>query len=55
MAGFIEFEPLPGGGTRYRVRARHADAGGRRRHEEMGFEQGWGTALDQLVALAAAP
>jgi uncharacterized protein YndB with AHSA1/START domain len=28
----------------------HRDEGGRKRHEEMGFQDGWGKALDQLVA-----
>jgi len=30
---------------------RHADAASRERHAAMGFEQGWGIALDQLVEL----
>jgi uncharacterized protein YndB with AHSA1/START domain len=29
----------------------HRDTGGRKAHEAMGFHQGWGAALDQLVAL----
>ena len=36
-------------GTRYVVRALHADPEQRRKHEEMGFHQGWGTCLDQLL------
>lgn len=40
------------GGTRYRAVARHGSAADRNAHEEMGFAEGWGTALDQLVALA---
>ena len=39
------------GGTRYVAMARHRDVASRVRHEEMGFHTGWGTALDQLVAL----
>ena len=39
-----------GKGTRYTATAIHRDAAGRKQHEEMGFHQGWGTALDQLVA-----
>ena len=31
--------------------AMHADAEGSKRHDEMGFHEGWGAALDQLVAL----
>ena len=40
-----------GSGTRSRAVARHCDAETRRSHEEMGFHDGWGTALDQLVEL----
>jgi uncharacterized protein YndB with AHSA1/START domain len=47
----IEIAPAPGGGTRYRAIAMHADEGGREQHAEMGFHNGWGAALDQLVAL----
>jgi uncharacterized protein YndB with AHSA1/START domain len=35
--------------TRYTARAIHADSGGAAAHEQMGFVDGWGTALDQLV------
>jgi uncharacterized protein YndB with AHSA1/START domain len=27
----------------------HRDEAGRKQHEEMGFHEGWGKALDQLV------
>jgi uncharacterized protein YndB with AHSA1/START domain len=46
----IELEPVAGG-TRYTATVRHADSAGRQVHEEMGFEAGWGAALDQLVEL----
>lgn len=39
-----------GNGTRYRALVIHADEAGRARHEAMGFREGWGAALDQLVA-----
>lgn len=39
-----------GSGTRYTAIAIHRDREGRERHEAMGFLQGWGLALDQLVA-----
>ena len=39
------------GGTRYSARVIHADEAGRNKHEAMGFEAGWGKALDQLVAM----
>ena len=38
-------------GTRYRACVRHADAASRECHAAMGFEQGWGIALDQLCEL----
>lgn len=47
----ILFEPEDGG-TRYTAIAMHASPEGRRQNEEMGFLDGWGKALDQLVALA---
>lgn len=39
-----------GAGTRYVATALHRDPEGRARHAAMGFADGWGTALDQLVA-----
>ncbi len=51
FTGRIEIAPAPGGGTHYRAIAIHPDEDGRRRHAEMGFHEGWGAALDQLVAL----
>ena len=43
--------PLGAGGTRYHAVARHADAETCQRHAAMGFHEGWGKALDQLVAM----
>ena len=40
-----------GAGTRYTALVIHADEEGRKKHEAMGFHEGWGKALDQLVAL----
>ncbi|MEZ4381944.1 MAG: SRPBCC family protein [Nannocystaceae bacterium] len=40
-----------GGGTRYRAIARHATPEKAANHAQMGFHDGWGVALDQLVAL----
>lgn len=37
-------------GTKYTVIALHGNEEGRKKHEEMGFHEGWGTVLDQLVA-----
>ncbi|MGK2948363.1 MAG: SRPBCC family protein [Acidimicrobiales bacterium] len=49
FTAIIDIEPLGDGRTRYRATACHADAAGKARHEEMGFVDGWGAALDQLV------
>lgn len=38
-------------GTKYTAIAKHSDEEGRKKHEEMGFHEGWGKALEQLVAL----
>lgn len=40
-----------GTGTRYTARAMHLDAAGASSHAEMGFYDGWSTAIDQLEAL----
>ena len=39
-----------GDGTKYQAIAMHREADGRKKHEQMGFHEGWGKALDQLVA-----
>jgi uncharacterized protein YndB with AHSA1/START domain len=53
FTAIITIEPN-GNGTRYVAIAMHRNEAGRKQHEEMGFHQGWGTALDQLVAHAKA-
>jgi len=46
------FEILPeGNGTRYRATARHWTAEAMEEHREMGFDQGWGAAADQLAGI----
>lgn len=47
----IALESTATGGTLYSATAMHADPEGRQRHAEMGFQEGCGAALDQLVAL----
>jgi uncharacterized protein YndB with AHSA1/START domain len=54
MAAEITFADEGVGRTRYVGRAMHWSAEARQEHEAMGFEQGWGTAADQLEALARA-
>jgi uncharacterized protein YndB with AHSA1/START domain len=39
------------GGTQYAATVIHADEAGCKKHDAMGFEGGWGAALDQLVAM----
>ena len=65
FTGILEFEPIAGGamgaaggtgatgGTLYRATGRHATRADADQHAAMGFEVGWGLALDQLVALFA--
>lgn len=38
-------------GTRYTATVMHADEAGCQKHAAMGFEAGWGAALDQMVAM----
>ncbi|MFW6201827.1 MAG: SRPBCC family protein [Gemmatimonadota bacterium] len=47
----ITMEPH-GTGTKYTAIAMHPDEAGRDAHDRMGFHEGWGKALDQLVAHA---
>ncbi len=52
MTGVYRLTPTEAG-TKITARALHADASARAQHAEMGFYEGWGTAIDQLAALAA--
>jgi uncharacterized protein YndB with AHSA1/START domain len=51
MTAIISLEPH-GSGTKYTAAALHHNADIRKQHEEMGFAEGWATALDQLVEVA---
>jgi uncharacterized protein YndB with AHSA1/START domain len=53
MVGFFTFAP-DGRGTRYRAGARHWDEAAMKRHEAMGFIQGWTVVAGQLAAIAEA-
>jgi uncharacterized protein YndB with AHSA1/START domain len=44
----VALEPH-GNGTRYTALVLHSDEEARKQHEAMGFHEGWGKALDQLV------
>lgn len=48
ITAVILLEPH-GKGTKYTSVAMHADEAGNRKHLEMGFYDGWGATLDQLV------
>lgn len=39
------------GGTRYSSRVRHKSVADARKHEEMGFQEGWGATIEQLAKL----
>ena len=49
MTAILLLEPH-GTGTKYTAIAIHKDEQDRKAHEAMGFHEGWGKALDQLVA-----
>jgi uncharacterized protein YndB with AHSA1/START domain len=53
MVATVTFEP-DGAGTRYTARVRHWDEEALKRHEEMGFHEGWGQVASQLAELAEA-
>ncbi len=48
FTGVVTLEPH-GTGTKYTAIAIHRDADGRKQHEAMGFHDGWGASLTQLV------
>ena len=52
LTAIITFE-AEGDGTRYAARVLHRNAEDSRKHEAMGFEEGWGTAIGQLAAVVA--
>jgi len=46
----LTFTPTPEG-TLYKAIARHKSEEDKIKHEQMGFEKGWGIALDQMIQL----
>lgn len=50
ITAIITLQP-EAGGTRYAAIARHGSREDRDAHEQMGFHEGWGIALDQLLAV----
>jgi uncharacterized protein YndB with AHSA1/START domain len=49
FTAILELRPNGSGGCQYRAIAVHQDPEGRKQHGEMGFHEGWGTVVDQLV------
>jgi uncharacterized protein YndB with AHSA1/START domain len=49
MTAILLLDDVGEGKTRYTAIARHATAEKRQQHEQMGFHEGWGIVLDQLV------
>ena len=54
LTAIITLEP-EGAGTRYTSRVLHKSPADAQKHEEMGFQEGWGSAIDQLAAFLARP
>jgi uncharacterized protein YndB with AHSA1/START domain len=50
FSAMIELQTLANG-TQYTATVIHADEAGCKQHAEMGFHEGWGKALDQLLEL----
>ncbi len=50
MTAVLLLEPH-GKGTKYTAIAMHPNKEARIRHEQMGFQEGWGACLDQMVAM----
>jgi uncharacterized protein YndB with AHSA1/START domain len=49
FTGMVFIEPDGKGGTNYTAVAVHKDPEVRKKHEEMGFHEGWATVYDQMV------
>lgn len=54
LTAIITFE-AEAGGTRYASRVLHKNPEDCAKHEEMGFQDGWGTAIDQLAEFLKLP
>jgi len=50
FTALLTFEPYGNGGCKYTATAIHSTSEHAKAHEKMGFSQGWGTVLEQLVA-----
>ena len=54
MTAIVHFADAGDGRTRYTAIARHRSPETARQHDDMGFQQGWGTVADQLETYAQA-
>ncbi len=52
FTAIVTLEELPAQRTKYTARALHWTEENCRKHEQMGFHEGWGQCLEQLVAVA---
>ncbi|WP_323765307.1 SRPBCC family protein [Marinovum sp.] len=52
MTAILDLEPTEDGGTVYTATARHRTAEKAQAHKDMGFYEGWGVVVDQLVDYA---
>ncbi|MEQ9314791.1 MAG: SRPBCC family protein [Henriciella sp.] len=52
MTGFVELSDTADGKTKFIWGARHRNAETKKQHEDMGFEEGWGAAAEQLEETA---
>lgn len=50
LTAFITFD-AEGSGTRYSAHVLHKNEADARKHDEMGFQEGWGTAISQLARI----
>jgi uncharacterized protein YndB with AHSA1/START domain len=50
LTAIISFD-AEGSGTRYASRVLHKSAADAQKHDDMGFQEGWGTAIAQLAAV----
>jgi uncharacterized protein YndB with AHSA1/START domain len=48
----VTIEPNGKGGTLYTAIAIHQNEDGKKRHEQMGFHEGWGAAFEQMMELS---
>ena len=53
FTGVVSLAPDGKGGTHYTAIAIHRDEDGRKKHEAMGFHEGWGQVYEQMIEFIA--